>query len=345
VGGLVARLPLEVELYRNNKRSILGAKLQKQLNEGDRVALWYRKAQILCEKEIKRISQTAVGGQIDPLKLSDESMEFLRMYLENQVSNIRLIRAFVSLPHLFFCISFQETWQEVCLVVERDEKSGSTSALVLNRPMAFKLTRHLAQLVLEGSFSRTNVAKYGPYSDVQRFLMAFGNECAVYVGGPDEQHAPATIIHGFRDLDGAKEISPGANIYMGGVDAAIEGVLAGKYKPLDFRFFTGKHVFEKNTLEVECLLGKYQPIACARALALKQCISLPKPLWHELLELCDGELKMISHLELLKRDDLKVEFDIEYDDSDDDILEIFDELDELSKIEEDEDNDNENYTA
>jgi len=51
-------------------------------------------------------------------------------------------------------------------------------------------------------------------------------------------------------------------------------------------------------------LGKYQPIASARCIALKQCIALPKPLWHEVLELCGGELKDISALEFAKRDDL-----------------------------------------
>jgi Uncharacterized ACR, COG1678 len=224
-------------------------------------------------------------------------------------------------------------------VIDQDENSGTVSALVLNRPMAFKLTGHLAQLVLQGSFTRANAAKYGPYPDLDQFMKAFGNECAVYVGGPDEQETPATIIHGFKELAGAKEVSPGANIYVGGIDAAIEGVIAGKYKALDFRFFAGRHVFQDNTLELECLLGKYQPIACARSLALKQCISLPKPLWHEVLELCGGELKMISQMELLKRDDLTIEFDIDDDDEEDFILEVFDELGELSKFDDDDEED------
>jgi hypothetical protein len=79
------RLPLEVELYRNTKHSLLGKKLRKDVEEGDRVALWYRKAQILCEKEMIRISETARGGQIDASKLTEESTEFLQLYLHNQV--------------------------------------------------------------------------------------------------------------------------------------------------------------------------------------------------------------------------------------------------------------------
>ena len=115
---------------------------------------------------------------------------------------------------------------------------------------------------------------------------------------------PATIIHGISDLPGATEISPGSNIYRGGLDAAVDGVLDGKYSPLEFRFFVGCHDYEESMLDVEVLLGKYQPIACARALALKQCISLPKPLWHEVMELCDGDLPDVSKLEMAKREDV-----------------------------------------
>ena len=40
-------------------------------------------------------------------------------------------------------------------------------------------------------------------------------------------------------------------------------------------------------------------------MALKQCLGLPKPLWHEVLELCGGEMGELSRIELLKRDDLE----------------------------------------
>jgi hypothetical protein len=232
----------------------------------------------------------------------------------------------------------QETWQEVCLVVGADDATGKSSALVLNRPMAFKLTANLARMVLQGSLARATVVK-DDVPDLDHFMQAFGTECAVYVGGPDNQDAPATLVHGFKELPGAVEVSPGANIYTGGMDAAIQGVIDGKYKALDFRFFVGKHSFDDNVLELECILGKYQPIACARPLALKQCISLPKPLYHEVLELCGGELKMISQLELLKRDDISsIQFEVDDEDDEDD-ENILDELDELTKIDDDEDDD------
>ena len=40
-------------------------------------------------------------------------------------------------------------------------------------------------------------------------------------------------------------------------------------------------------------------------MALKQCLGLPKPLWHEVLELCGNECREISGIEILKRSDLK----------------------------------------
>ena len=53
-------------------------------------------------------------------------------------------------------------------------------------------------------------------SFVERFVRAFGEEAAVYLGGPDQQQAPGLLIHGFP-LPGAVEISPGTRIYTGGV--------------------------------------------------------------------------------------------------------------------------------
>ena len=163
-------------------------------------------------------------------------------------------------------------------MLDRNEKRGTATTLVLNRPMAMKLTENLAQLVLQGAFVANDPKSR---KDLVKFMLAFGNECAVYVGGSQAQEEPAIMIHGFGNLPGAVEISPGSGIYQGGVPAAAEGVLAGTYKPLDFRFFVGRHEYEESTLDVQVLLGKYQPIACARSLVLKQCISLPKPLWHE----------------------------------------------------------------
>ena len=76
------------------------------------------------------------------------------------------------------------------------------------------------------------------------------------------------------------------------------------------------------------MLGKYQPIACSTSIILKQCIQLPKPLFHEVLELCGDDLSRVSQIELSKRDDLKFEFvddddeDYYYDDDDEEEYKI-----------------------
>eukprot|EP00529_Nitzschia_sp_RCC80_P013104 CAMPEP_0113457426 /NCGR_PEP_ID=MMETSP0014_2-20120614/9404_1 /TAXON_ID=2857 /ORGANISM="Nitzschia sp." /LENGTH=594 /DNA_ID=CAMNT_0000348925 /DNA_START=203 /DNA_END=1987 /DNA_ORIENTATION=- /assembly_acc=CAM_ASM_000159 len=310
VGGLVVRMPLEAELYRNHRHSLMGSKLKRILDnirdETDskslQISTWYARAKKLVEDEMVKIAGTADGeGQIDATRLKDEGSEMLSLYLDNQ-----------------------ERWQEVCLVVEHagsDSNGGSSTTLVLNRPMAFQLTESLGRLVLFGAFRSQSSGRYNneidKLKDLKRFMMAFQNECAVYVGGPDEQGNPAEMIHGIKDLPGAVEISPGTKIYKGGLAAAIEGVLSGKYNPLEFRFFFGCHKYEESALDVAVHLGKFQPVACARSLALKQCISLPKPLWHEVMELCGGELADLSSLELLKRNDIQFEVVGEYDDDDD----------------------------
>ena len=80
--------------------------------------------------------------------------------------------------------------------------------------------------------------------------------------------------------------------------AAIDGVLDGTYSPLDFRWFIGRQ------LDLDSSSGEWRAVACARPIALKQCLGLPKPLWHEVLEICGGELAELSRIELIKRDDL-----------------------------------------
>ena len=257
-------MPLEVELFRNYRHSLIGNKLKKLLDQEGiprnelEISTWYARSKRLIEDEMSKIAKNADDeGQIDATQLQEEASEMLSLYLDNQ-----------------------ETWQEVCLVVEKEDSNAKT--LVLNRPMAFQLTENLAKLVLFGAFQSTKQSKSADTrKDLVKFMMAFQRECAIYVGGPDDQGEAAMLIHGIKDLPGAVEISPGTQIYRGGIEAAVQGVIDGKYNPLEFRFFVGCHNYDESALDVAVHLGKYQPIACARSVALKQCISLPKPLWHE----------------------------------------------------------------
>jgi len=318
-GGLVVRLPLELEIYRSKKESEIGKELSRRINQEDdeqgnasyltgvgaddlnkqpslsfslsaaKTLFWYKKAQKLIEEQLQGVTSLAnERGEIDPSGINPKTAEFLKLYLDNQ-----------------------ECWQEVSLVVDKNPSAGTASTLTINRPMAFKLSKNLALLVLHGSKNAMRMQERGQLGanteQLLKFLSAFEKECAVYVGGPDNLEDPGTMIHGFADLDGAREISPGTGIYEGGIPAAIDGVLRGEYKPLDFRFFVGNHRYKGGELDVAVYSNKYQPIACARSLILKQCIQLPKPLWHEILELCGDDLKDISSLELMKRNDIQIE--------------------------------------
>jgi len=248
--------------------------------------LSYEKSQLFIQEKMEEITgRVNEKGEIDANSLPQKSQDLLKLYVDNQ-----------------------SNWQEVCLVTEKKEVDGTAVTYTLNRPIAFKLTENLAKTVLFGSVinavmdGRVPVSQMNTYS---KFLQAFENSCALYVGGPDRQDQPAVVIHGIADLEGATEISPGTGLYKGGIEAAIDGVLDGSYMPLDFRFFIGCHSYTNYDLDVAINSNKYQPIACARSLALKQCIQLPKPLWHEVMEMCGGELREVSRLELMKRDDIQ----------------------------------------
>ena len=56
------------------------------------------------------------------------------------------------------------------------------------------------------------------------------------------------------------------------------------------------------------------------------------------LEICGGEMKDLSSLELMKRDDIHFQIiDDDYDEDDDDVEDIIDELGELESFDDDED--------
>ena len=154
--------------------------------------------------------------------------------------------------------------------------------------MTSNLSESLGQLLLYGSAGATGSLTLSQTELLVRFLIAFESKCYVYIGGAENQGEPAEIIHGIPHLEGCREIAPGIGIYRGGIEAAIQGVMNGTYKPEEFRFFVGKNVHEDGELERKVFRGQYQPVACARSLALKQCLSLPKPLWHE------GEILQIA---------------------------------------------------
>ena len=235
VGGLVCRMPLESEIYRGRTDSFMYKKLHEFLDSDEygrtedvtslrqgsissssmsfsalaaKTVFWYRGAEKLLKREMMKIMSTAnANGRIDANELDEESLELLQLYMDHQ-----------------------STWQEVCLVTEMN--GGGSKTLTINRPMAFKLSESMARLVLMGAYQPGNSKDTAAASAVTRkesngretqnlvkFLVAFENQCAVYVGGPDDMDKPAVLIHGIADLPGAVEISKGTGIYKGGLEA------------------------------------------------------------------------------------------------------------------------------
>jgi len=300
VGGLLCRMPVPAQLLYQMRqldsrgaRPVLGEQLRQRLMEelpedtkaSEKEALFqtfagninyvYRVAERMVNERLEFISEQAQGGRLDPRSLEEADRRLVMMYTRSQ-----------------------DSWQSVCLVLRASADAGTTAAesVTINRPLARRLDEKLAGYLLNGNdpeeprYSRDVVAKC---------IKAFGREAAVYLGGPDRQAEPALLVHGFGDLPGAEEVSTGTRIYIGGIEAAIDGVIAGTFSPLDFRWFVGRQS------ELSTRNGEWSAVACARPIALKQCLGLPKPLWHEVMELCGGESALLSRLEFVKRDDLE----------------------------------------
>lgn len=189
---------------------------------------------------------------------------------------------------------------QVCLVLE---VSGvKCRSIILNRPMASSIDASLAHHLLFGKVAAAppaalKTAEEGaPIRQARKaelaasFAATFGG-CTVYRGGGCGQlECPATCIHGVSSLPGAHELSPGMGVFSSSAEAALEAVLSGIAEPASFRFFVG-HQEELSTQN-----GEWLAVACSRPLVLKQCRSLPKPLWHEVMELCGGECFEMSKL-------------------------------------------------
>jgi putative transcriptional regulator len=179
----------------------------------------------------------------------------------------------------------QQTWQEVCLVLSHNVEDSISELVVLNRPISKSINKSLAKVMLEG----TNGSGRNKFSSdfIDTFVQVFSKEAAVYMGGPHNIENPAILIHGISNLPGSYEIESGTKIYRDGIVAAVHGIQQGLYNPLDFRFFIGQQYYnpilfpQHGTIQQKIQNGSYQSIACARSLALKQCLGLPKPLWHE----------------------------------------------------------------
>ena len=197
---------------------------------------------------------------------------------------------------------YLETWQEVILVVGHNETTGTWNGVVLNRPAATK-TNHRLSAAICAALEQDGIAP-----TPSTFQEAFGPKFAAYVGCPQrtktaKQKDEALMLSGVPNLEGAHELAPGLGIYRGGSQAAIHKVIAKANDPFDFKFFLGSYEWQPGELEKYIDDGLYQPAACSRAVALKQCLDLPMPMWHEVSQMLGGPIAEASNRELIKSND------------------------------------------
>ncbi len=84
-----------------------------------RMLFWYRGIERLLQRECMAIMSKARSpdSRLDPNFLGMESLELLQLYMDHQ-----------------------NAWQEVCLMIERDERTSRLVTVIINRLMTFKLS-------------------------------------------------------------------------------------------------------------------------------------------------------------------------------------------------------------
>eukprot|EP00471_Norrisiella_sphaerica_P005528 CAMPEP_0184487092 /NCGR_PEP_ID=MMETSP0113_2-20130426/9198_1 /TAXON_ID=91329 /ORGANISM="Norrisiella sphaerica, Strain BC52" /LENGTH=526 /DNA_ID=CAMNT_0026869265 /DNA_START=255 /DNA_END=1835 /DNA_ORIENTATION=+ len=110
-----------------------------------------------------------------------------------------------------------------------------------------------------------------------------------------------TILHHYNDASKLGSTRLPGNIMLSDLEAACKAVAKAGASPDHFRVFYGSKTWEPGQVEKEIEEGIWYSIAAARPFILKHCVGLPKPLWHEVLDMVGGGLLEASELEIRKR--------------------------------------------
>jgi hypothetical protein len=83
-----------------------------------RMVFWYHSTERLLRQEhVAIMSKASPDSRLDPNSFGLESLELLQLYTDHQ-----------------------NAWQEVCLVIKCDKRTGRLMTVTINRQMAFKLS-------------------------------------------------------------------------------------------------------------------------------------------------------------------------------------------------------------
>lgn len=289
-GGLLLRTPFDEQLLKNPgpwRRHILDAVIE----EAEAMPIDKEQTEARIEKHLA-----------DPVHMMKVVEALVEEEMESIMTTVQEGRT-VSALQADLLQNYEDhanAWQEVLLITADDKEEG-TKAVVINRPLGQGVSPSLAVALFEKYLSgdSPSEATKDEISDLNSFVTAF-EQGPVYAGGPEDQETMATLLHGYP-LPGAREIASGTQIYEGGFIAATNSVRKGECKPIDFRIFVGQRRWAPGKLREEIKHGLWIPVAASRTVALKQCLGLPKPLWHEVMELVGGQQKDVSELELQRR--------------------------------------------
>eukprot|EP00898_Chlorokybus_atmophyticus_P008464 jgi/Chlat1/8619/Chrsp86S08008 len=164
-------------------------------------------------------------------------------------------------------------WQTVILILEHDDRTG-TMGLVLNRPSPMKF----GQLSQGAGLS-------------EHFRQRFGAE-PFYLGGPVRPNMVLSV-HGRGDVvRGSTKVMEG--VFVGHPEHAEEAVTANAAATSEFKFFFGHAGWAPGQLATEIALGNWYIAAACSSLATQHCLSLPRPLWRQVLDLMGGSHAQVA---------------------------------------------------
>jgi len=335
-GGLMVRMPMELQLWHIEEyREILEKRLDERTARSLQRALHKSDGMWRVMDDSQKVVQLYTVAE-DYLK---DRMK--KVYLQCQVggSDVKLPKHDLNLLELYQ--SYMDTWQQVVFLTRYDKSRRTpTKGIVINRPTSttcgtvydnpegVPLTPKLErwadllenQVVYAGSGLVESKGEGGgsapgmpkkkekkrryqidpkliPKSRLkERKRRIRERQMRSRHGGLD-----LTMIHQYRlGVRFQAEILP-SNVYEGDMESICDTLDYGNVDPGHIRIFQGSKTWAPGELEKEMGEGLWYSVAASRNMVLKHCIGLPKPLWHEVMELAGGGLLEASELEIRKK--------------------------------------------
>jgi len=340
-GGLMVRMPMELQLWHMEQyRDVLEKRLdertarslQRALNKPDgmwklmddsqKVVRLYSVAEDYLKDRMKKIYlQCQVGGS--DVKLPKDDLSLLELYQSYMDTWQQVV----------FLTRYDKHRRTPTKGIVINRPTSTTCATLYDNPEGVPLTRKLEkftdllenQVVYAGSGLVESKGEGGgsapamPKEDNKKKKRRYQIDPKLIPKTPKhrlKEHKrrmrerqmrskhgglDLTMIHPYRlGVRFQAEILP-CNVYEGDMDSICDTVHYGDVSPSHIRIFQGSKTWAPGELEREIRQGVWYSVAASRNMILKHCIGLPKPLWHEIMELAGGGLLETSELEIRKK--------------------------------------------